>query len=220
MVPKSCIRQVIQAHHSNLFSGHFGAARTLELIQRHFSWPGMKASVEKFVSSCPYCQRNKASHQKPAGLLNPLRVPDTRWQTVSLDFITRLPRTKKGHDAILVFVDKLTKMVHLAPCKTSCDAPQTAELLLKHVISQHGVPRNLVSDRDPRFTSAFWQGLCSKLGIKPCYSSAFHPQTDGQTERTNQVVEEVLRNYLSMEHTQWDSLLPYVEFVINNSVPS
>ena len=194
-------------------------AKTLDLVRRCFNWPGMKSDIQAMIAACPQCQRNKFQRGKPVGLLQPLRVPDTRWHTVTLDFVTCLPRTHRTrYDAILVFVDKLTKMTHLAPCKTTCTAAQTAHLLNQHVIKHHGVPQHLVSDRDPRFTSVFWKHLCKELGIKPCMSSAFHPQSDGQTERMNQVVEEVLRNYLDTDQKQWDVLLPYVEFAINNSV--
>ena len=125
----------------------------------------MAADVWRYVTDCPKCQVNKSSHQRPQGLLQPLQIPDSRWQVVTLDFITGLPRSQKGHDAILVFVDKLSKMIHLTPCRKTCGAAETAHLLFNEVIRHHGVPEQLISDRDPRLTSDYWKTLCQSLDI-------------------------------------------------------
>jgi len=217
VVPQSMQQSVMEAHHSTAFSGHFGTRRTADLITRSFYWPGMHSCIKSFCQSCPHCQANKASTQLPYGLLQPIQIPDERWDVVCLDFITGLPRTSRGHDSILVFIDKLTKMVHLAPCKKTITAKEASHLFTKHVWSQHGSPLRLISDRDKLFTSDFWGQFCSHLGIKPTFSTAFHPQTDAQTERSNRTIEEVLRSFTSDASGAWDDLLPYVEFSMNNS---
>jgi hypothetical protein len=135
-----------------------------------------------------------------------------------MDYITGLPCTTNGHDAILVFCDRLTKMVKFAPCMKTDDAAEAAHLFVKHVVSMHGMPDEIYSDRDTRFTSKFWQELMKGLGIKQKLSSAFHPETDGQTERTNRVLEEYLRHYVNPHQDDWDEWLPMAEFAYNNSV--
>jgi hypothetical protein len=137
---------------------------------------------------------------------------------VSLDFITDLPETPQKHDSLLVLVDKLTKFVRLIPTRKDATAVDTARLLIEHVFANHGFPKVLISDRDPKFTSAVWTAFCGQLGIKRALSTAYHPQTDGQTERMNRVVEEVIRHYIDEEHTSWEALLPCVSFSINNAV--
>jgi transposase InsO family protein len=141
----------------------------------------MAQEVERYVTTCHLCQKNKARNLKPAGLLQPLGLPFAPWHTVTMDFITQLPTTESGHDAILVVVDKLTKMVHLVPTTTRKTAEQTARLYVDNVWKLHGVPQVIVSDRDPQFTSHFTKALCKILGTKQALSTAYHPQTDGQT---------------------------------------
>jgi Chromo (CHRromatin Organisation MOdifier) domain len=134
-----------------------------------------------------------------------------------MDFITQLPETASGYDAILVFVDSLTKMVHFAPTHTASGAEEFARLFVSHVLSRHGLPRKLVSDRDTRFTSTFWREVSRLWGTKQALSTAFHPQTDGQTERVNRVLEDMLRHYVNPEQDNWDVLLPAAEFAVNNA---
>ena len=217
VIPRGAREAVLAAHHDSADAGHFGMDRTYDLISRQYIWAGMTNDIREYIGRCAHCQRNKASHQRPYGLLNPLDIPDSRWETVTMDFITDLPATSGGHDAILVFVDKLTKYVHLAPTTKSCTAQDAAQLFLEHVYQFHGLPRNLISDRDSRFTSAFWKAFTGKLETNHRYSTAFHPQTDGTTERMNKVVEEVLRSFVNPTHTNWDTLLPFVAFSINNA---
>jgi hypothetical protein len=162
------------------------------------------------------CQSNKAQTVKKAGLLQPLSVPSFKWESVSMDFITQLPVTKSGYDAIAVFVDMLTKMVHFAPTYTDCSARDVARLFNDTVFKHHGLPSELISDRDPRFTSKFWTELTRLLGTKLKMSIAFHPQTDGQTERSNRVLEDYLRHYISPSQDYWDEWLPQAEFSVNN----
>jgi len=217
-VPKPLVQDLLIAHHSSVLAGHRGVTATLDLVRRHFWWHGMTEDVKRFVSECPQCQAAKSSHQLPAGLLQSLDIPDTRFETVSLDFVTGLPKSRSGHDAVLVMVDKTSGMVHIAACTTKCSAEQSATLLHQNIIRLHGVPKNLLSDRDPRFTSAYWKSMCDKMGIKNLFSTAYHPATNATTERVNQVVEEVLRGLLGTHNQRsWESLLPFVEFAINNA---
>jgi hypothetical protein len=182
-IPKGPLRtQILHDHHDIPTAGHQGIERTYAAIHDLFYWPRMNTDVRQYVKSCDSCQRIKASQQSPAGLLQPLPIPTRSWEQVSMDFITQLPRTKAGHDAIVVFVDTFSKMVHFVPTKTTASAPDTAKLFFDHIFKLHGLPKSIVSDRDAKFTSRFWQSLFNTLGTKLAMSTAFHPQTDGQTE--------------------------------------
>ncbi|CAI7855971.1 unnamed protein product [Closterium sp. NIES-54] len=161
------LRQLLlEEFHDVLYAGHFGSNKTLAGIVKVYYWPHMANDVQKFVTSCDTCQRMKSSKQKKAGLLQPLPVPEQPWQVVSLDFITDLPPTNAGHDAILVVIDKFSKMGHFIPTHTTARTEETAKLFLKHIISQHGIPTTLISDRDPKFTSKFWKELMSLMGTR------------------------------------------------------
>ncbi|CAI7805937.1 unnamed protein product [Closterium sp. NIES-54] len=177
----------------------------------------MAADVQQFVTSCDTCQRMKSSKQKKTGLLQPLPVPEQPWQVVSLDFITGLPSTSRGHDSILVVIDKFSKMGHFIPTNATATAEATARLFFDRIITIHGIPATLISDRDPKFTSKFWKELMGLLGTKLAMSSAYHPQIDGQTERINQVVEQLLRTACKDDVSHWDTQLPTLEFAYNNA---
>ena len=152
----------------------------------------MSDDVWKYVESCNSCQRTKASQQQTAGLLQPLDIPERPWEVVSMDFITQLPRSKDGYDAIVMFVDTFSKMVHFAKTKTEASAMDTAKIFFDQVYKYHGLPKVIVSDRDLKFTSKFWKALFNTLGTKLSMSTAFHPQSDGQTERANRTLEDML----------------------------
>jgi hypothetical protein len=204
--------------HDAQFSGHQGVDRTLNTLARHYWWPGMRQDVRKYVSECASCQRNKPTNQAKAGLLQPLPIPGAPWRTITMDLITDLPETEQGYDSVVVFVDKLTKMTHIAPCKKTISAEQFADLYLQNVVRLHGFQESIVSDRDPRWTGDFWRQVCKQFQTKLHFSTAFHPETDGQTERMNRTVEETLRHYVSPNHTDWDNHLPMIEFAINNAL--
>ena len=159
---------------------------------------------------------DKSTNQKPAGLLQPLPVPKRKWGSVSMDLITALPETSTGNTAV-VFVDSLSKMTHLAACKTSIGTQAFAKLFRHEVIRLLGLPCEFVSDRDRRFTSHFMRRVCRLLNIKQAMSTAYHPQSDGQTERTNRVLEEMLRQYVSPTHDDWDEHLDMAEFAISDA---
>ena len=207
----------LQEAHDIPISGHLGSEKTFSVLQRNWWWPGMDRDVRAFVRSCDTCQRNKARTQAPAGLLQPLATPSHRWEQVSLDLITGLPPTSKGHTALVVFVDRLSKQIITAPTTDSVTAPQVAQLYFDTVFRHHGLSRVLVSDRDPRFTGKFWQSLFSLLGTRLSMSTAYHPQTDGQTERANRTLEDMLRAFVNIHHNDWDLHLTAVEFAYNNS---
>ncbi|GJP80497.1 hypothetical protein CLOP_g10703 [Closterium sp. NIES-67] len=156
----------------------------------------------------------KPGHKNKADALS---RPAHPWQEVSLDFITGLPTTTSGHDAILVVIDKFSKMGHFIPTHTTARTEETSQLFVRYIISQHGIPTTLISDRDPKFTSKFWKELMSLLRTKLAMSSAFHPQTDGQTERLNQIVEQLLRAACKDDISTWDLHLPVLEFAYNNA---
>lgn len=209
--------ECIEAVHSNVLSGHFGMNRTLKKAQEIYFWPFMRDMVAQYVRSCDSCQRVKAVRQKPQGELHPLPIPERRWESVSMDLITDLPQTKRGYDAIVVFVDRLSKMVHVAPCCKTVTAEQLAEIFEHAVFKHHGVPDAIVSDRDVRFQADFWKVVFDKLGTKLRMSTAKHAQTDGQTERANQVLEDTLRHFVGPYQTDWDDYLAIAEFAMNNA---
>lgn len=209
--------QCIQECHDTPYSGHPGRDKTLQLVMHMFWWPTVISDVTQYVKTCDSCQRNKSRNKKPAGLLQPLPTPGHPWQSISMDFVVDLPLSTTGHDSICVFVDRHTKMVHLVPCKKTDTAKDVAQLFLCNVYRLHGMPSHMVTDRDPKFTSIFWQEFFHQVGVKHSLSTAYHPQTDGNTERVNRVMEDMLRHFVDSNHANWESLLPMVEFAINSS---
>ena len=214
---KSLRLRCLEEMHDAPWSGHVGISKTKELLARAYWWPGWHKDVEDYVKTCASCQRNKPSNARPSGLLQPLPIPDAPWQSVGIDFITHLPKTDAGHTSLMVCVCRLSKMVHLVPTTDTASAEDVARLFVDHVVRLHGVPRDLVSDRDVRFTSKFWTAFCAQLGVDRNMSTAFHPQSDGQTERSNRVLQDMLRHYVNPMHNDWDEHLSAVEFAINNS---
>ena len=159
----------------------------------------------------------KAEHQRPAGLLQPLKVPEWKWDEVGMDFITGLPKSNRGHDAIWVVVDRLTKVAHFIPVRTTHRSDQLADIYMSRIVSLHGIPKAIVSDRGTQFTSRFWKKLHEELGTKLLFSTSYHPQTDRQTERVNQVLEDMLRSCVLAYGAKWEDCLPFAEFSYNNS---
>ena len=144
-------------------------------------------------------------------------IPDWKWDKLGMDFITGLPRTRSGYDSIWVIVDRLTKVAHFIPVKTTYTSAKLAKIYMTRIVCLHGVPRSIVSDRGTQFTSKFWNQLHETLGTRLEFSTAFHPQTDGQTERVNQILEDMLRACALDYGSSWDDNLPYAEFSYNNS---
>jgi transposase InsO family protein len=177
----------------------------------------MRRDIAHYVACCDTCSRVKIEHQKPAGLLKPLAVPVWKWEDISMDFVVGLPRTPKGNDLVWVIVDRLTKVAHIVPVKTRYTTEKHAELYVEHILRLHGTPRSIVSDRGPQFVSKFWQSFHKLMGTTLNHNTAFHPQTDGQTETVNQVLEDMLRACALTYGTDWESSLPFAEFSYNNS---
>jgi len=209
--------RIMHECHDTPTSGHLGKDKTIDQVKRRFYWIRMDDEIQKYVVSCDLCQRNKPSQQPKIGLLQPLPIPDRPWQQVSMDLITQLPKSRTGHDAIVVFVDKLTKMVHYVATTTNVTAPKLAQIVLREVCRLHGIPESILSDRDPRFTAHFWRALWDQLGTRLVMSTAYHPQTDGQTERANRTLEEMLRSYVNVNQNDWDEHLSVLEMAYNNS---
>jgi transposase InsO family protein len=210
-------QDILHDCHDSAVAGHVGRDRTLFAVAKRFWWPRMARQVAHYVASCPTCQRTKVDRRKEAGLLQPLPVPERPWQDVSLDFIVSLPKCE-GYDSILTVTDKFSKMVHFIPCSTDISAEQTANLFIREIFRLHGMPRSIVSDRDVRFVSPFWKDFMGRLQTKLKFSTAYHPQTDGATERANQSVQQMLRGYVGARQDTWVSFLPLVEFAYNSSV--
>lgn len=216
-IPKDLEATVLASEHDSRVAGHFGQDKTIELVKRNFWWPRMKRTIIEYVQSCLPCQQDKARRHKQYGLLSPLELPYAPWQSISMDFITGLPLSG-GCDEIWVIVDRYTKMAHfVALAVGSKTAADLARVFAREVWRIHGLPSDIVSDRDSRFTSATWQVFLAILGIRPRMSTAFHPQTDGQTERVNQTIEAFLRPFLNAEQDDWADLLPLAEYAYNNS---
>jgi transposase InsO family protein len=204
--------------HDSLSAGHHGFDKVFDKLRHSVYWPHMARDTHLYIKTCESCQCNKSSHERPAGLLQPLEIPTKRWATVTMDFIVQLPKTSRGYDMITVFVDKLTKMAHFVPGRTNYAASDVAQQFYDTIFRHHGMPTLLVSDRDPKFTGKFWTELHCLLNVRLALSSAFHPQTDGQTERVNQSLEVMLRAYINHCQTNWDLLLTGAEFAYNDSV--
>ncbi|KAL0549596.1 hypothetical protein IC582_014082 [Cucumis melo] len=209
--------ELLAEAHNSPFSMHPGSTKMYQDLKRVYWWRNMKREVAEFVSKCLVCQQVKAPRQKPVGLLQPLSIPEWKWENVSMDFITGLPRTLRGFTVIWVVVDRLTKSAHFVPGKSTYTASKWAQLYMSEIVRLHGVPVSIVSDRDARFTSKFWKGLQTAMGTRLDFSTAFHPQTDGQTERLNQVLEDMLRACALEFPGSWDSHLHLMEFAYNNS---
>lgn len=177
----------------------------------------MKKDIAYFVERCLTCLQVKVEHQRPYGKLQSLDIPVWKWDDITMDFVTKLPRTPSGYDAIWVIVDRLTKSAHFLPIKETYSMEKLARLYIDEVVTRHGVPLSIVSDRDSRFTSTFWKSLQRELGTQLKMSTAYHPQTDGQSERTIQTLEDMLRACVIDFKGSWEVHLPLIEFSYNNS---
>jgi hypothetical protein len=162
------------------------------------------------------CHKVKANHRHPAGLLQPLPIPEWKWVVVTMDFITRLPKIGKQHDSIMVVVEKLTKATHFILLKTTHKAIDVTDVFVKEITRLHGIPKTIVSDRDPKFTSNLWKGLFKGFRTNLNFSTTYHPESDGQTERVNRVIDDMLRMYVMEKPSKWEDYLHLVEFTYNN----
>ncbi len=217
-VPEAMRLAITAAHHDTPMAGHYGITRTLELITREHYWPHMRDFIDDYVTRCQQCARNKPTTHATYGALAPLPVPEKPWSRIGMDLITDLPLTHRTQsNCILVVIDAYTKMAHFVPTTMNAKALDIANLLRRHVVKHHGVPKVIVSDRDKRWLNDLWKNLCERLSIQQAPSSAYRPSTDGQTERVNTPLESYLRAYINYEQDDWDDWLDLAEFAYNNS---
>ncbi|KAI3776282.1 hypothetical protein L1987_46057 [Smallanthus sonchifolius] len=203
--------------HKTRYSIHPGADKMYPDLRQLYWWPGIKKDIALYVAKCLTCSKVKAEHQRPSGLLEQPEIPVWKWENIAMDFITKLPRTSSGYDSIWVIIDRLTKSAHFLPIREDFKVEKLARIYIDEIVSRHGVPVNIISDRDARFTSRFWQSLQKALGTRLDLSTAYHPQTDGQTERTIQTLEDMLRACVIDFGGNWDSHQSLIEFSYNNS---
>ncbi|SJL05370.1 uncharacterized protein ARMOST_08737 [Armillaria ostoyae] len=211
--------EIISQSHDHITAGHPGIAKTRELVQREYWWPKIQKDVEAYVKGCETCQRTKSNTQSKPAPLHPNAIPTEPWTHISVDMVTGLP-SSNGHDALLVIVDRFSKAIILVPCNVELSAAGWARILRDHVYARHGMPQVVISDRGPQFVSAFMKELYRMLDITQNASTAFHPQTDGQTERVNQEVEKYLRIFINYHQDDWADWLPLAEFAHNNRTHS
>ncbi|GFY88890.1 hypothetical protein Acr_06g0008300 [Actinidia rufa] len=219
-VPIACLEEILREFHHSPLAVHLGGTKMYHDLCRQFWWSGMKKDVAMFVSKYLTCQQVKAEHQQLAGELQPLPVAEWKWEHVTMDFVTGLLNSSRGHDAIWVVVDRLTKIAHFLPIQVTDSIEVLSRLYIQEIVRLHGVPVSIVSDRDPRFTARFWQGLQSALGTSLLLSTAYHPQTDGQSERTIQILEDMLQACVLDFRGSWEDHLSLVEFTYSNSYQS
>ncbi|GJU44521.1 reverse transcriptase domain-containing protein [Tanacetum coccineum] len=208
---------IMHESHKSKYSIHPGSDKMYQDLKKLYWWPNMKAEIATYVSKCMTCAKVKAEYQKPSGLLVQPIIPIWKWENITMDFVTKLPKTTSGQDTIWVIVDRLTKSAHFLPMKETDSMEKLTRQYLKEVVSRHGVPVSIISDRDSKFTSHFWKSLNEALGTQLDMSTAYHPQTDGQSERTIQTLEDMLRACVMDFKKGWDRHLPLIEFSYNNS---
>jgi IS30 family transposase len=176
-----------------MYSIHSSSTKMYKDLKTRYWWYDMKRDVAEYVALCDTCRRVKVEHQRPVGLLQPLKIPQWKWEEIGMDFIVGWPRTQAGYDSIWVIVDRLTKVAHFIPVKTTYFGAKLAELYVSRIMCLHGIPKKIMLDRGSQFTSMFWEKLHESVDTRLNFSSAYHPQTDGQMERTNQILEDMLR---------------------------
>ena len=213
-------KKIMTEAHFSRYSIHPGSTKMYQDLKDMYWWNDMKKSIAEFVAECPNCQRVKVEHQKPGGYMQCIDLPIWKWDMINMDFVTGLPRTARKFDSIWVIVDRLTKSAHFLPVKTTYTVEEYSKLYVKEIVRLHGVPTSIISDRGTQFTANFWKSFQRGLGTQVNLSTAFHPQTDGQAERTIQTLEDMLRACVIDFKGSWDDHLPLIEFAYNNSYHS
>ncbi|GJR27834.1 putative reverse transcriptase domain-containing protein [Tanacetum coccineum] len=208
---------IMHESHKSKYSIHPGSDKMYQDMKKLYWWPNMKANIATYVSKCLTCAKVKAEHQRPSGLLVQPEIPQWKWDNIMMDFVTKLPKSSQGYDTIWVIVDRLTKSAIFMPMRETDPMDKLARMYLKEVVTKHGIPVSIICDRDPRFASNFWKSLQKALGTSLDMSTAYHPQTDGQSERTIQTLEDMLRACVIDFGNGWVKHLPLVEFSYNNS---
>lgn len=218
-VPLSMRNLILQQIHSKPAAGHWGSMKTFHLLTQTFDWPNERSEVLKFCSLCRSCQSVKVNRRQPQGTLMPLPIPDKPWSVIGVDFIVKLP-ISKGFDSVMVVVAHYSKMSHFIPARETWSSKDLANTFITHIFKLHGLPDKIVSDRGAIFMSHFWSAVLDNLQVHPAPSTAFHPQTDGQVERINALLEDYLRHFVSEEQDDWATWLAMAEFSYNNTPSS
>ncbi|GKC11301.1 putative reverse transcriptase domain-containing protein, partial [Tanacetum coccineum] len=208
---------IMHEFHKSKYSIHPGSDKMCQDMKKLYWLPNMKAKITTYVSKCLTCARVKTEHQIPSRLLVQPEIPQWKWDNVTMDFVTKLPKSSQGHDIICVVVDRLTKSAIFTPIRETDSMKRLVRMYLKRVVTRQGIPVSIICDRDPRFASNFWRSLQKDLGTNLDMSIAYHPQTDEQCERTIQTLKDMLRAYVIDFGNGWVRHLPLVEFSYNNS---
>lgn len=218
-VPESMRNMILEQIHATPLGGHWVSMKTMDLLTRTFDWQHWRRDVLKFCSLCRSCQSIKVDRRPPQGKMMPLPIPDKPWAVIGVYFIVKLP-VSQGFDSVMVVVDHYSKISHFIPTKETWSAKDLANTFITHVFRLHGLPEKTVSDRGTTFMSLFWSSVLAQLCISPAPSTAFHPQTDGQVERINALLEDYLRHFVSSNQDDWSMWLAMAEFSYNNTPSS
>ena len=203
--------------HDTIFGGHFGIEKTLEKIKRYWFWPGMAKDVEEYIKTCAVCQMTKHSTQRSPGLLQPIKSKYP-WHVVTMDFVGKFsPGRLTGNTMCLVIVDKFSKYIILESVPETITAEQTADIFMKRVVSQFGVPEVVISDRGPQFAADLWTRALKLMGSRAALATPHHPQTDGQSERAIQTLSRLIRSYAISQENEWEETLPLFQFTLNDA---
>ncbi|KAJ9561702.1 hypothetical protein OSB04_006862 [Centaurea solstitialis] len=205
-------KQLLEKAHRSKYSVHPGTNKMYQDLRHFYWWSGMKKDVAHFVERCLTCLQVKSEHQRPYGKLQLLEIPQWKWDHITMDFVTKLPRTPKGFDAIWVIVDRLTKSAHFLPINETYSMDKLARLYVNEIVTRHGILLSIVSDHDSWFTSSFWKSFQRVMGSELKFRTAYHPQTDGQSERTIQTLEDMPRACTINFSRSWEVHLPLIEF--------
>nr|GFC39623.1 putative reverse transcriptase domain-containing protein [Tanacetum cinerariifolium] len=208
---------IMHVSHKSRYSIHPRSEKMYQDVKKLYWWRNMKADIATYVSKCLTCARVKAEHQRPSGLLVQPIIPKWKWDNITMDIITKLPKSSQGFDTIWVIVDRLTKSAHFLPIRENDPLDKLVWLYLNRIVARHGIPVSIICDRDGRFTSSFWKSFQKALGTNICMSTAYHPETDSQSERTIKTLEDMLRACVIDFGKGWVKHLPLAEFSYNNS---
>jgi transposase InsO family protein len=204
---------LVQEAHDSVLSGHPGKNATIGILRRRWYWPGITRDVSQFIKACDSCGRNTVWRSRRQGLLRPLPVPERTWSEISMDYVTEMPATARGNRHILVITDRLSKGAIFIPVP-DLEGNTLARKFIEHYVGYHGLPNAIVSDRGDQFVKGIWSFICKILKIKQRLSTAYHPETDGSTERMNQVLEEILRHFCNYQGDDWDTWLPIAQLAV------
>nr|GFB27981.1 reverse transcriptase domain-containing protein [Tanacetum cinerariifolium] len=208
---------IMHESHKSKYSIHPGSDKMYQDMKKLYWWPNMKANITTYFRKCLTCAKVKAKHQRPSGLLVQPEIPVWKWDNITMNFVTKLPKSQQGYDTIWVIIDRLTKSAIFAPMREIDPLKKLAKLYLKEVVARHGIPVSIIYNRDPRFSLRFWRTLQKALGTRLDMSTTYHPETDGQSERTIQTLEDMLRACVIDFRKGWVNHLSLVEFSYNNS---